>query len=149
MLEITKTPLVKILTTQLGTRVVMKGDDYVYLSDSTVVDDDEITTAIATQTTYYNQATYKATYTQALEDLASADVQITYHNESSSRAVATIYDWYAYKEALRDIASKEDDVYRVNDISDNTYTYTVDGVKTDYTCSLDDDGYPIAPSTES
>ena len=36
-----------------------------------------------------------------------------------------------------------------NDISEETYKYTVDGVETDYTCSLDDDGYPIAPSTES
>ena len=39
--------------------------------------------------------------------------------------------------------------YSVNDISDNTYSYTVDGVENDYTCSLDDTGYPIAPSTES
>ena len=121
-----------------------------YLDDDTGLYEPDADTI----TSVANQSTYKATYNQALEDLTSADIQIAYHERSSSRAVATVYDWWAYQEALRDIASKSTDdegnvTYSVNDISEETYKYTVDGVETDYTCSLDDDGYPIAPSTES
>ena len=127
---------------------VAKGisDEYTSITET---EKDELLTV-----TYTDEELAEITYNQALEDLTSTDIQIAYHERSSSRAVATVYDWWAYQEALRDIASKSTDdegnvTYSVNDISEETYKYTVDGVKTDYTCSLDDDGYPIAPSTES
>ena len=101
------------------------------------------------EATAKNQATYKEIYEKAQTDLERADIEIKYHQEQSTRAKATLEDWYAYKESLRDIATIKDGVYSVNDISTKIYTYTIDDVKTDYTPSLDDDGYPIAPSTES
>jgi hypothetical protein len=93
--------------------------------------------------------TDKTEYNWASGELSDADVQIAYHNESSSRAVATLYEWYAYKEALRDYAtvSTDDDgesTYSVNDVSGESYTYD----ETDYAVTVDDDGRPVAPSDD-
>jgi len=84
-------------------------------------------------------------YMKSQSDLASSDIQIQYHDRQSSRAIGNIYDWYAYQEALRDIASLKDGIYKIYDLSEEQYIY--DGV--DYTRPLDDNGYPIKPTEEN
>lgn len=88
-----------------------------------------------------SQEEFKKIYERASNDLHFADLEICKCNEQSSRAISTIYNWYAYKEALRDIASINNGVYSVNDISEKKYIYN----NVDYTCSLDAYGYPVAP----
>lgn len=56
MKEITKTPLVDILTKKLGEQVAMSGTDYVLLRDKSIVDSTIVEEAIATQEEMFVQA---------------------------------------------------------------------------------------------
>jgi hypothetical protein len=117
------------------------GKYYEYYNEDGTVDS-------GTQTSHTEQKRLKVEYEWAISILESSDIQITYHREGSTRAVATLYDWYAYRESVRDYGSKVLDsktgtvVYVVNDVSGNIYTYN----DTEYTVEVNSNGRPIEPS---
>ena len=47
--EITVKPLVDVLSTQLGERVVMSGEDYVFMTNKSVISQTEVVVALVTQ----------------------------------------------------------------------------------------------------
>lgn len=70
------------------------------------------------------------------------EVNLNYINDEDSRAVGTVGDWICYRKACRDVATKDDGVFAINDISGNTYTYKGDA----YNVILDSDGFPLPPT---
>jgi hypothetical protein len=62
---------------------------------------------------------------------------VLYHNRLSSRAVATLQEWYDYQEALCDYCSKSTD-------GDGVVTYTTHDISETY--RVDDSGRPIEPT---
>ncbi|WP_070962881.1 hypothetical protein [Vibrio sonorensis] len=96
------------------------------------------------------QAHNRSEYMWSKSELSSeskASVQITLHNEGSSRATFTKEAWTSYKEALRDYASYDalSDFYSVNDISK---TYATDS-KTKRPLSPAEEAEKLLQSTSS
>ena len=107
------TSLISILTTQLGERIVMKDGDYIYLSDSTVVSDDDLATAKATQSSYEDSNTAKDEYDWASDELASSDIALNKVLDEDDNAVGTESEWRTYRKELRAYCTVSDNIYEV------------------------------------
>lgn len=70
------------------------------------------------------------------------EVNINYINDEDSRAVASVGDWICYRKACRDVATKKNEGFAINDISGNVYEYQGDK----YEVNLDNDGFPLPPA---
>lgn len=70
------------------------------------------------------------------------EVNLNYINDEGSRAVGTVGKWICYRKACRDVATKNDGVFAINDISGSTYTYKGDT----YDAILDSGGLPLPPA---
>jgi len=86
--EITVKPLVSVLSEQLGKQVVMSGDDYVFLKGLTLVSQDAINIAQATQSKLYKSA-LKKRIDNAIQNLLDTTAQkYQYDNMMSARSYA-------------------------------------------------------------
>ncbi len=52
-------------------------------------------------------------YEWTKKELSKSDIEIIYHERNSTRATATIEEWFEYQETLRDYATYENGTYSV------------------------------------
>ena len=86
--EITVTPLVDILSEDLGEQIVMSGDKYVYLSTKAEVDQSQVDEALSKQSERYKQEVQSAISRAIQEHLDTKVQEFRYDNMMSARSYA-------------------------------------------------------------
>lgn len=85
--------------------------------------DSDTIESIQNQASYITQKEAAEAQAWAIEQLALADIAIHYHQDGDSRATATEDEWRAYRVALRDyVSSDENGDLTVNGGAPNTPT---------------------------